>query len=258
MDELIRLDKVTVRREGKKILRSISWATKPGEHWFVMGENGSGKTTLMEVLAGYQWPSTGKAMVAGGVFGRTSILELRKRVGYVSSWIFRRMPPETSVDDVVASGFEGSAGFLTRRTARVAKASRALLREFGCTRLAKREFGTLSSGEQLKVMLARALVNHPVILILDEPFAPLDVAARAGMYKELARLARQKDAPQIILVTHHFEDIRPFFTHGMFLKKGRVAAQGLRGKVLRPADLERALGLSRKATYSDPGSGRAS
>ena len=154
------------------------------------------------------------------------------------------MPPETRVDDVVASGFEGSAGFLTRRTAKVVKASRAVLKEFGCLGLACREFGTLSSGEQFKVMVARAVVNHPVILVLDEPFAALDVAARAQMYRELCRIAARKDAPQVILVTHHFEDIQPFFTHGLFLRNGRCVAQGVRRHVLRPGVLSRGLGLS--------------
>ena len=245
MPELIRFNDISVIREGHTILRKLSWSTQPGEHWFVMGENGSGKTTLMEVVAGYQWPSKGEAMVAGGVFGQTSILELRQRVGYVSPWIFKRMPPDTSVEDVVASGFEGSAGFLTRRTPKVSKASRAILKELGCLRLLCREFGTLSSGEQLKVMMGRALVNRPVILVLDEPFASLDVASRAGMYRELCRIVTRKDAPQVILVTHHFEDIQPFFTHGLFLRNGRCVAQGLRRALLSPSALRRGLGLSR-------------
>ena len=246
MPELIRLKNISVMRAGNKVLRGLSWSTRPGEHWFVMGENGSGKTTLMEVLAGYQWPSQGEAMVAGGIFGQTSILDLRQRVGYVSPWIFKRMPPDTCVEDVVASGFEGSAGFLTRRTAKVVKASRAVLKELGCVCVARREFGTLSSGEQLKVMIGRALVNHPVILILDEPFASLDVAARAQMYREICRIAARKVAPQVILVTHHFEDIQPFFTHGLFLRNGRCVAQGVRRDLFRPSVLLRGLGLSHK------------
>lgn len=248
MDELIRLKNISVIRTGRKVLRHLSWSTRPGEHWFIMGENGSGKTTLMEVLAGYQWPSRGEAMVAGGVFGQTSMLELRQRVGYVSPWIFKRMPADTRVDDVVASGFEGSAGFLIRRTARVVKASRTVLKELGCLRFARREFGTLSSGEQLKVMLARALVNDPVILILDEPFAALDVAARSRMYREICRIAARRNAPQVILVTHHFEDVQPFFTHGLFLRNGRCVAQGPRQKLFRPSVLSRGLGLSQKTS----------
>lgn len=244
MSELICLKNISVMRAGRKVLRNFSWSTRPGEHWFVMGENGSGKTTLMEVLAGYQWPSRGKVTVAGSVFGQTSILDLRQRVGYVSPWIFKRMPVDTSVEDVVASGFEGSAGFLTRRTAKVVKASRAVLKELDCLRLARREFGTLSSGEQLKVMIGRALVNHPVILILDEPFASLDVASRAQMYREICRISARKNAPQVILVTHHFEDIQPFFTHGLFLRNGRSVVQGLRHELLRPLALSRGLGLS--------------
>ncbi len=240
--ELISLRNISVIREGNTILRNLSWSTQPGQHWFVMGANGSGKTTLMEVLAAYQWPSRGTAMVAGGVFGHTSVLDLRKRVGYVSPWIFRRMPPDTRADDVVASGFEATAGFLTRRTARVIKPAHAMLKQLGCLALASREFGTLSSGEQLKVIMARALVNQPVLLILDEPFAALDVAARAEMYARLSCLAARKDSPQVILVTHHFEDIQPFFTHGLFLKKGRVAVQGNRADILKPKVIAQSLG----------------
>ena len=243
MSEIISLNKVSVVREGKTILRDLSWATRPGEHWFVMGANGSGKTTLMEVLAGYQWATRGHVAVAGAVFGQTSIPELRQHVGYVSPWIFRRMPPETLAGDVAASGVDGSAGSPVRHSVKVSRAARQALNARGCLQLARRRFGTLSSGEQLKVIMARALVNAPAVLILDEPFAVLDVAARAGMYHDLARIAGRRDAPQIILITHHFEDILPFFTHGLFLNQGRVAAQGLRHDLMRPRIISRALGV---------------
>jgi iron complex transport system ATP-binding protein len=244
MSAIISLNKISVVREGKTILRQVSWTTRPGEHWFVMGANGSGKTTLMEVLAGYQWATRGQVAVAGGVFGRTSIPELRKHVGYVSPWIFRRMPPETPAEDVVASGFEGSVGLMAPCPAPQMSVAHAALGSRGCRNLARRCFGTLSSGEQLKVILARALVNSPAVLILDEPFSVLDVAARAEMYRDLTRAAGHRDAPQVILITHHFEDILPFFTHGLLLNKGRVAAQGPRMDILRPRVIGHALGIA--------------
>ncbi|MEI6437796.1 MAG: ATP-binding cassette domain-containing protein [Candidatus Omnitrophota bacterium] len=241
---MLALKNVFVRKGGKDILRDITWSTRPGEHWFVMGGNGSGKTTLMELLAGYAWPQRGEVAVLGAIFGRASLPELRARVGFVSPWIFRRMAADVLFEDVVASGFDASVGYSGRQSARIAAAVRRQIVFFGCGDLKGRAFGTLSSGQQLKAVLARALVHEPSILILDEPFSLLDIGARLDMYALLLKLARSCKAPQIIMVTHHREDILPVFTRGLLLKKGRILYQGPVAEALRPGMLAKCFGLS--------------
>ncbi|MBF0594359.1 MAG: ATP-binding cassette domain-containing protein [Candidatus Omnitrophica bacterium] len=243
---MVNLQNVVVRKGGKDILKGIKWSTCAGEHWFVMGGNGSGKTTLMELLAGYVWPQRGSVAVLGETFGRVNLLELRTRVGFVSPWVFRRMAAEVPFEDVVASGFDGSVGHYGQKTSRVAAAVRRQLKFFGCEKLARQEFGTLSSGQQLKAVLARALVHAPSILILDEPFSLLDIGARLDMYAFLLKLSRCQDAPQMIMVTHHREDILPFFTKGLLLKEGRVLFQGSRESAFQPGMLAKCFGLSPK------------
>jgi iron complex transport system ATP-binding protein len=221
----------------------MNWVTYKGEHWFIMGPNGSGKTTLVEILMGYLWPQKGEVRVLGEVFGRTNLQELRTKVGYVSPWIFRRMPPETPVEDVVASGFDSSVGFFGRQTPAIKRAVLRQLRFSGCLSLKNRAFGMISSGQQFKVILARALVHQPALLILDEPFSLLDIGARMEMYRLLTQLAEGPRAPQLLLVTHHREDLLPVFDRGLILKNGRIHRQGRRADVLAPLNLSSAFGI---------------
>jgi iron complex transport system ATP-binding protein len=247
MAEIINLKNVSLARSGRKVLSGINWTTYKGQHWFIMGPNGSGKTTLVEVLMGYLWPQKGEVRILGELFGRTDLSKLRARVGYVSPWIFNRMPSATLVEDVVASGFDGSVGAFGRKPAGIKRAVLRKLRTFGCRTLKDRTFGSLSSGQQFKIILARALVHQPGLLILDEPFSLLDLGARIRMYQILTRLARDPRSPQLLLVTHHREDLLPFFSHGMMLKDGRIYQQGRRGVVLDPASLAFAFGVPRAA-----------
>ena len=247
ISSIIQLTDVVVYRGPKRILSGINWTTRRGEHWFMMGPNGSGKTTLVELLAGYLWPREGSVTVLGREFGRTSLPELRKLVGYVSPWIFKRMPNETPVEDVVASGVDASVGLYGRKSAALKKSIARWLTFFGCRGFEKRLFGELSSGQQLKVVLARALVHDPALVILDEPFSLLDLGARIRMYRYLDKLARRKGAPQLILVTHHREDVLPAFSHGLLLKEGRIGAIGSRREVLTPSRIARVIGVD-KAT----------
>jgi iron complex transport system ATP-binding protein len=245
VDTIIQLEGVGVVRGSRRILSDVNWTTRRGEHWFMMGANGSGKTTLVELLAGYLWPREGSVMVLGREFGRTSLPELRKLVGYVSPWIFKRMPNETPVEDVVASGVDASVGLHGRKSPALKKSISRWLSFFGCREFEKRLFGELSSGQQLKVVLARALVHDPALVILDEPFSLLDLGARIRMYRYLEKLTQQKGAPQIILVTHHREDVLPVFTHGLLLGQGRVAFAGSRREALSPVRLARAFGVDK-------------
>jgi iron complex transport system ATP-binding protein len=229
---LLDLKNVSIIRAGKRVLRSVHWTTRRGEHWFIMGNNGSGKTTLLEIVLGYLWPSDGEVTVLGERFGRTFLPDLRKRIGYVAPWVFKRVRPFVPVSDVIASGEDASIGLCESPPADLKRRITKQARFFGCAGFLERPFGQLSSGQQLKTILARAMVHSPEILILDEPFSLLDIGSRAGIYKLIEKLGKTKNGPQIILVTHHLEDIRPVFTHGLFLKDGHIAEHGVKQRLL--------------------------
>jgi iron complex transport system ATP-binding protein len=230
-------------RGEKSVLRNIHWTTRLDEHWFIMGNNGSGKTTLLEIVLGYLWPQTGDVTVLGERFGNAYLPDLRKRVGYIAPWVLKRIRPGIPVNDVIASGEDASIGFveslskdLKHRVGREAKF-------FGCGAFLHSAFGNLSSGQQIRAILARAMVHKSDILVFDEPFAHLDMKARAQMHDLIGRIASRRGGPQIILVTHHLEDICPVFTHGLLLKDGRVANQGPKEDLLKRSVIAKALGV---------------
>ncbi len=240
---LLKLDNVSITRAGKRVLRNIEWTTRSGEHWFIMGNNGSGKTTLLEITLGYLWPTDGAVTVLDERFGRTYLPDLRKRIGYVAPWIFKRVRNFVPAGDVVASGEDASIGICEKPSADLKRRVLKQARFFGCDDFLDSPFGQLSSGQQLKVILARAMVHEPEILILDEPFSLLDIGSRAGIYGLIEQLAVKKNGPQIILVTHHLEDIRPVFTHGLFLKDGRIAEQGAKARLLNAKLIAKTFGV---------------
>jgi iron complex transport system ATP-binding protein len=244
MDQtLLELNNVSIIRAGKKVLRGIDWKTRRGEHWFIMGNNGSGKTTLLEIVLGYLWPTDGEVIVLGERFGRTFLPDLRKRIGYVAPWVFKRVRPPVPAYDVIASGEDASIGFTEKISADLKRRIARQAKFFGCEDFLRSPFGQLSSGQQLKIVLARAMVHEPEILMLDEPFSLLDIGSRAGIYGLIERLGEERSGPQIILTTHHLEDIRRVFTHGLFLKNGRVAERGPKSKILNAALISKTFGV---------------
>jgi len=230
-------------RGGKEILRDISWTTQRGEHWFIMGNNGSGKTTMMEVIMGYLWPQEGSVDVLGNRFGHVYLQELRRRIGYVSPWIFKHLGDYVPVKDVIASGMDASVGFYSKLSPALHEKIRAQLDFFHCTDLIDRRFGTLSSGQQLKVVLARSLINEPDIMILDEPFSLLDIGSRLSMYRYIEKLCLNGKGPQLLLVTHHLDDVISPFSHGLLMKEGRIFYRGRREAVLQSKRLALAFDL---------------
>jgi iron complex transport system ATP-binding protein len=240
---LIELRSVSITRGGRAVLCNIDWHTRGGEHWFLMGNNGSGKTTLMEILMGYLWPQQGSVSILGERFGHVYLQDLRKQVGYVSPWIFSHTGDNIPVVDVIASGMDGSVGYGTG----ISPGTRLLIEQqlafFQCEGLEKRRFGTLSSGQQLKVMLARSLIGSPRILILDEPFSMLDMGSRYTMYRYIHGICTKHAGPQLILVTHHLDDIQPVFTHGLILKNCRIFARDKRDRILHPRILSEAFDI---------------
>ncbi|MDQ7909831.1 ABC transporter ATP-binding protein [Phytohabitans sp. ZYX-F-186] len=239
-DLVVDLDSVGVVRTGSHLLHDLTWKVELDERWVVLGPNGAGKTTLLSIAAARLYPSTGTAHVLGERLGRTDVNELRTRIGIASAALAERIPGEERVVDVVMTASWGVVGrWRERYEAMDEVRARALLEQFGVAGLADRAYGTLSEGERKRVQIARALMTDPELLLLDEPAAGLDLGAREDLVGRLAELAYDPDAPALVLVTHHVEEIPPGFTHALLLRDGAVVAQGLIGDTVTGENLSK-------------------
>lgn len=240
---ILELQDVSLTRAGRPVLKKINWTVRPGEHWVLCGHNGSGKTSLLEIVLGYLWASRGSVHVMGEQYGKTLLPELRKRIGFVAPWVLEHMRPWETAAEVVASGLQAGIEYRHRLSRFDAARINRFLRFFNCRQYEKVSFGSLSSGERMKIILARAMMAQPSLLVLDEPFASLDMGARWDLTRKLQQLAALKKPPAMILVTHHLEEIPSFFTHALILKEGRIFASGRRREVLKKDILLKAFRL---------------
>lgn len=241
-ESVVELETVSFCRSERQILSDISWIIQAGSHWVLLGANGSGKTTLLKILTGYEWPTFGTVRVLGERFGRCDIGRLRKLIGWVSSAMTQRLPMQERAEDVVASGLDASIGLYRHITDQEREDSLSILRQLGAESIAKQNYGTLSQGEMQKVLIGRALVCRPQLLILDEPCIGLDPAARQHFLKDLATLAKSETAPTMIMVTHHIEEIGDWMKNALLLREGKVLAQGNPDDVITSQRMQQLLG----------------
>ena len=245
------LSDVTLVREGRAILDSVTWTVGASERWVVLGRNGCGKSTLMKIASLYLHPSSGEVDVLGETLGRTDVRSLRKRIGVASSGMADQLRSDLISADVVMTA-KNAALETWWHTYDDADRQRArdCLERMEIGRLADRSFATLSSGEKQRVLLARTLMPEPGLLLLDEPTAGLDLAGREDLVRTLGVLAAGVDTPATVLVTHHVEEIPEGFTHVLMLSEGRVLSAGTLDDVLTEAHLsqcfEMPLGLERR------------
>lgn len=233
---------VGLRRDDNWVLRHIDWRVAPGERWVVLGANGSGKTSLVRIAALYDHPSEGVLYVLGDRLGRVDVRLLRRRIAMVSAAMTDLLSPKVEAADVVMCAIKGALEpWWHQYTASERKRALDLLAELGIGHLARHRFITLSSGERQRVLLARALMNEPDLLFLDEPTAGLDLLGREEFVEDLARVAAS--GPATVLVTHHLEEIPPNFTHLLMLRDGEVAACGPIEDALTEDSLSEAMGL---------------
>jgi iron complex transport system ATP-binding protein len=225
-EPILSLCDVTFRRNGNEILQGISWTVRPAEHWALLGANGSGKTTLLKLITGYEWATSGTVEVLGQRFGACNIPRLRRTIGWVSSALQEKLPAVDTAIRVVASGYDASLGLYRRLDTVELNHAEEALAWLGVAHLAARTYGTLSQGERQRVLIARALVNRPRLLILDEPCAGLDPRALRLFLDDLAALVRRPESPSILYVTHHIDEIGPWIGRVLVLKSGRVLAHG--------------------------------
>ena len=231
-----------VARGRATILHDVSWRVARGEHWVILGPNGSGKTSLLKALTGYLSPTAGQLGLLGRRYGECDWRELRFEIGVVTSAFAISIPPSEVALDTVISGKYAQLDLWHRVTRADRVAGRRLLRTIGLGALADREWAYLSQGERQRVLIARALMARPRLLILDEPCAGLDPVARENFLRFIEKLARQKNSPALVLVTHHVEEITPAFTHALLLRAGRVHAAGSLARTLTSKNLSAIFG----------------
>lgn len=240
----LHLEDVSLLREGKWILQNINWQVNKGEHWVLFGLNGSGKTAILNLLNAYYFPTKGKVNVLGMEFGKTYLGEkLRQQIGFVSSSLQEKLYSGDNAFEVTLSGAFASIGLYESPTDQIREKAIALLEEFGCIDYINRNYETLSQGEKQRVLIARALIADPSLLILDEPTNGLDFIAREKLLESIERFAKTDSAPTMIYVTHHVEEILPIFNQTLLLKDGQVFASGVTSDILSSEQLSNYFGL---------------
>jgi iron complex transport system ATP-binding protein len=251
-DAVITVERASVVRGGGHLVRDISWQVELDERWVILGPNGAGKTTLLNLAGGRMHPTRGSVHVLGERLGRVDLVELRTRIGLASAALADTVPPGERVRDVVLTASWSVVGRFRERYDEM-DAGRAgdLLDQFGVGHLATREFGTLSEGERKRTLIARALMTDPELLLLDEPAAGLDLGGREDLVRRLAELAADPDAPALVLVTHHVEEIPPGFTHALLLRDGAIVAQGLLADTLTAENLSKTFDVPLLLSYVD-------
>jgi iron complex transport system ATP-binding protein len=235
---------VGLDKGGRAVVDGLDWTVDAGERWVVLGPNGSGKTSTVMLAAAYDHPSRGTVDVLGARLGRVDVRKLRLRIGLVSASIGKLLRPGVTAADVVMTArFGALEPWWHDYDADDRRRARTLLDDGGFGHVADQPFGVLSEGERQQVQLARALMNDPELVLLDEPAAGLDVGGRERLVRRLHQLAADPATPPIVFVTHHVEEIPPGFTHGLVLRGGRTVAQGPLDDTITSDAMSAAFGL---------------
>lgn len=234
---IVNFDYVSLVRGDNLVLNHINWQVQPGENWAVLGLNGAGKTSMLKLLHGDFWPSEGSLEVLGERFGHTSIPELVKRIGWVSSALQDWLHPGDLAERIVLSGKFASIGIYQEYTKGDMDRAKELLVQSGGAKLIGRSYGVLSQGERQAVMIARALMANPELLVLDEPCNGLDLFAREKLLNRVAKVVAMPNPPSLLMVSHYPEEILPCFNKVLLLRHGEVFAKGDRDEILSEATL---------------------
>ena len=254
MSGVLELSDLTVVRGGNTILDSVTWSVEPSERWVILGPNGAGKTTLLQVASATIHPTSGKAKILGEKLGKVDVFELRPRVGFASTALGRRIPPNEAVLDAVMTAAYSVTGRWHEQYDDIdLRRAQRVLQEWKLDHLEGRLFGTLSDGEQKRVQIARSVMTDPELLLLDEPAASLDLGSREELLQLLGAYAASPESPAMVMVTHHVEEIPPGFTHAMLLADGKVAAAGPIAEIITGKQLSKVFGLKLLVSTSENG-----
>ncbi|MDY0094898.1 MAG: ABC transporter ATP-binding protein [Candidatus Vecturithrix sp.] len=248
---VIELEHVSLSRKGKIILEDVSWTVPARQHCVLLGTNGSGKTALLQVVIGYLSPSSGQVRVLGKLHGTCDLRELRKSIGWVSSSLQERIHAHDTALEVVVSGKFASVGIWEDPASEDFDQAYAQLEFMGCGYVSERPYAVLSQGEKQRVLIARSLMLHPQLLILDEPCSGLDPASREFFLEFIEKLGQQQDGPTLIYVTHHIEEIVSIFSHVQLMRSGRMLMDGPKTEIITTNHLSRAFGMEMKISRSN-------
>src|SRR6195952_3123901 len=244
MASVLQLSDVSVVRDGNPILSDVNWTVEDDERWVVLGPNGAGKTTMLQIAAAMIHPTSGRAQILDDRLGAVDVFELRPRIGFASTALARRFPANEKVLDVVLTAAYSVTGRWNEEYEDVdTRRAQRVLAEWKLDRLENRRFGDLSDGEQKRVQIARSVMTDPELLLLDEPAASLDLGAREELLQLLGGYASAPQAPAMVMVTHHVEEIPLGFTHALLLAKAQIVAGGPLQDALTAANLETTFGL---------------
>ncbi|MCM2577480.1 ABC transporter ATP-binding protein [Streptomyces meridianus] len=244
MSDVLELVDVSVVREDRALVDKVSWSVAEGERWVILGPNGAGKTTLLNIASSYLFPTTGKARILGEELGAVDVFELRPRIGVAGMAMADKLPHgQTVLQTVLTAAYGMTAHWHESYDEIDEKRARQFLDRMGMSGYLDRKFGTLSEGERKRTLIARAMMTDPELLLLDEPAAGLDLGGREDLVRRLGRLARDPQAPSMVMVTHHVEEIAPGFTHVLMIRQGKVLVAGPLESELNSRNLSRCFGL---------------
>ncbi|MBO0466819.1 ABC transporter ATP-binding protein [Enterococcus plantarum] len=222
---------VSFIRDKQMLLHNVNWSIETSENWAIIGLNGAGKTLLLQLICGYLWPTKGQLVVLDQVFGEASIPELQRRIGWVSTALQYRMKNGETAEKIVLSGKFASIGIYQDYTNKELEQAKMILKNAGGESLIGKKYAVLSQGERQLVLISRALMANPELLILDEPCNGLDLFAREKLLSQIQHISEQENRPTLLYVTHHTEEILPCFNHLMLLKDGEIFAKGTQSEL---------------------------
>src|SRR4051794_4433612 len=244
MSQLITCEDVGYHQRGADILIGIDWELDCGQHWAVLGPNGSGKTTLLRIACGYLWPTSGRVLRLGEEL--LDLGELRRSIGWISSGMIAQIPVEELGIDTIVSGRLAQLGLKHLPNFGPGEQdyddARQELHRLGCESLSEKAFGVLSQGERQQVLIARARMAQPLLLVLDEPCAGMDPGVRERFLAWLNEAIRHPQTPTVILVSHHIEEIVPGFANTLVLSQGRIHSSGPPNQVVTRETIESVYG----------------
>jgi iron complex transport system ATP-binding protein len=239
----IEMHGVGVMRDGRWILQNVDWIVRSGSLAAILGPNGSGKSTLARIAACHLWPTAGQCSILGGRFGQANLPELRRRIRLVQPAGPYDVDPALTARQVVLTGYFGSIGLYHQPDDAMNEDADSLLRKVGLQIVMDHPYATMSNGERMRSLIARAIVTRPGLLILDEPTSGLDVLAREQVLATIQTLLDGPEAPTVLLITHHIEELPPITSQVLLLTDGQPSAAGTMDQVLRSDILSRAFGF---------------
>lgn len=246
----VRVVDVSVQRGTTAILRNVSCAIPAGRCTAILGPNGCGKTTLTRTMIGQMFLTRGQVTVLGQTIGRTDIRALRRRIGIVNPTTDSAaahvsgavVDAELTARDAVATGFFGTVGLYDAVSKAQWQRVDQVLRQVGLDHRRGLRFTFLSTGEQRRALIARALVHEPELLILDEPTAGLDVRGREQVLATIELILARPQPPTVLFITHHVEELSPRTAQVLLMRDGRLIAAGPPKAVITPESLSELFG----------------